>query len=103
MYDIVLIERELDDGLTPEEIIALVREFKDKAVIPVEFTGEFSTAMGFITQEKAEELLYMYTEESDIYSKITEILDDMEKENGAGEYTFNVLNTDVRVSIRRDL
>ena len=82
-YDIVLKEKQLDEGLDKSEIIALYDMVSGIDVIPLEITGKYSTAMGFINLTDAEFHSYDYTV---IEQKVKDILDDMKKENPTCEY-----------------
>ena len=66
--------------------------------VPVEFQGEYSTAMGFIDIETADRMYYIYTE---LEKYVKEILDDMELESPDGKYMFAHENETVSLLIRR--
>lgn len=86
-FDVVLYERELDDGLNRIEIQELLDLCKEEKVIPLEIQGEYSVAMGFITLEMAESMNYnLDSFEEDVKM----ILDDMNQETENHEYEYDV-------------
>ena len=87
-YDVALVEKPSDEGLSAEEIIALPQMIDDKSFIPIEIQGESSCAMGFIGTKKAELIGYSYLEGDDLYEMIREILCDTGKESESGDYTM---------------
>ena len=84
-YDIVLLERPLDTGLSKTEISAIFDLLPNDTAIPLEFQAEYSTAMGAIDTETAEALDYNYDALSEF---IVTILNDMDNENSTNEYDF---------------
>jgi len=86
-FDVVLYERELDDGLDRIEIQELLDLCKTTKVIPLEIQGEYSTAMGFITLEMAESMNYNL---DPFEEYVKSILDDMENETENHEYEYDV-------------
>lgn len=97
--NVVLWEKPHDEGLTLSEVTELYQMFPDGTeAVPVEFQGEYSTAMGFIDIETADRMYYIYTE---LEEYVKEILDDMELESPDGKYMFAHENETVSLLIRR--
>lgn len=92
-YDIVLKEKPLDEGLTKSEICDLLDMIGDNEVIPVEYQGEYSSAMGFISINKAAEIDYEYGDISYPSHFIQDILNDMKNENDTCEYECGTKNS----------
>lgn len=90
MFDIALREKDLDSGLTKTDILDLYEMVKEEECYPVEFLGEFSAAMGFISTGAAEMLNYDY-ETSGLADFIKGILNNMERENADSSYKFQNL------------
>ena len=88
-FDVALIEKEVNSGLTKEDISKLLDMLGEKEVYPIEIynpSGE-SSAMGFITSEAAEKTDFDYERSGyGISHKIGEILSDMNKESDDGIY-----------------
>lgn len=85
-YDVALLEKHSEDGLTRTEIEMLLDKLDTKSnqfsVYPMEIensVGE-SSAMGFITAESAEKICFMYDNYSELGYKIRSILGDMNNE-----------------------
>ena len=91
-YDIALKELPLDEGLTRIQIMGLLEKAGDTKVIPYEVQGEHSVAAGYITLTAAEKMDFLYTENSQTYRFVKQILDDMEKENERCEYEVKIKN-----------
>ena len=97
-YDVVLIEKENCRGLTKTEatnlydILSKAEGLPETEGYPVEIMGceVESSAMGFITPQAAEKLLYEYGQDSGFGEFITVLLDDVDVETGA--YEYNGLN-----------
>ncbi len=87
-FDMVLLEKPLEEGLKIEEIAAILAMTNDEAFIPVEIQGENSSAMGFIGVKKAEEINYVYLEGSGLYQYVQDILEDMDNETPDGTYKY---------------
>ena len=99
-YQIALLQKPSDSGLTKEDIFFLLDILETRSddshrrcyyeVIPVEFKAENHecSAMGFMFVETAEELDFDY-ESSGLHKYIASILDDTEKEIASGHYEFN--------------
>lgn len=94
-YGIALKERQCIDGLDIGDIEDLYNMLRcpDSAafvkVYPIELEAreQECSAMGFITQDAANEFAYDY-EASGLHDFIASILDDMNNENKTGEYEF---------------
>lgn len=114
MYDLVLAEHPLDDGMTPGEVTTMAGQMSGPFE-PVKFEGNNSIAMGYITV-KALELLndripatrasdqsVFYWDELEMY--ILSILDDMNYENPYGRYKFVIKEkeTTLQVLLLRDV
>jgi len=84
-YDVALMEKPLDEGLTKTEICDLYDMLSGVEGIPVDIQGEYSAAMGFITTEIAEQMDY---DISALTEAIQGILNDMENESAECEYVF---------------
>lgn len=89
MYDIVLKEKRLINGLSKTEVIALFDKLDAHEAYPIEIYAKTqeSSAMGFISQKGAEKIDYDY-KESGLQDFIAAILDDMRKESENCEYEF---------------
>lgn len=55
-FDMALIEKTLDEGLTREDITELSDRIGDTQVIPIKIQSEYSAAMGFISQKAMERM-----------------------------------------------
>lgn len=90
-YDVILLERPGEEGLTPGDIIRFLKYLSpEKEYYPIEIpaiTAE-SYAMGFISEEAAELLDYEYGADSSLGVFVGSILDDMEKESPDHVYEF---------------
>lgn len=89
MYDAILIEKQIDDGLLPREIVGIAKRFDEhEKLLPVEFKCEVSqsVAMGFITYEAADSISFDFETLGDY---ITSILEDMDNESIDGIYTYD--------------
>lgn len=90
-YDVILLERPGEEGLTPGDIIRFLKYLSpEKVYYPIEIpaiTAE-SYAMGFISEEAAELLDYEYGADSSLGVFVGSILDDMEKESPDHVYEF---------------
>jgi hypothetical protein len=83
-YVMALYMVELDDGLDAKQIERLLSELPDNGkFIPIEFSGENSTAIGFINAGYFEEHDY---NDAFISGKITNILNDMALESPNSVY-----------------
>ena len=92
LYDVALIEKPLDDGLTKENVMDLFDMLNGYEALPIEVQGACSAAMGFITVPAAEQLDYYLDSDSAIASYLSLILNDMNKESENGFYEFEGLN-----------
>lgn len=90
MFDIALREKDLESGLTKPDILDLYEMIKEEECYPIEFQGEFSAAMGFISTKAAETLNYDY-ETSGLADFIKGIVNNMERENADSSYNFQNL------------
>lgn len=94
IFDIVLIEKEaeLGNGLTKQEVKKMLTYFdKDVNLLPVEYDGVNSTAMGFMTSD-TEERLYSNYDPDELKEFIYNILADMENELPDDTYAFYEIN-----------
>jgi hypothetical protein len=89
-FDVVLLEKEGNDGLNVGDILDLFPRLKDCEGYPIELEAleHESVAIGFITPTAAEQLNYDY---KDLRTFIAGILDDMEKESASCCYEFQSL------------
>lgn len=92
-FDIVLVEKPGEIGLTIEEVEAIYNKLKEKEAYPIEIFAkeQESSAMGFITRNAADALDFNY-EDSGLNAFIAEILDDMRNEKLTNTYRFSNLN-----------
>ena len=100
-FEIALIEKPGDEGLTRSEITDLFDMLSRTEAFPIEI-GDIngnSSAMGFITPQAAEELDYEYDQDSELGQFISSILDDMNKESEDGTYEFK----DLRIWLNREV
>lgn len=100
-FEIALMEKPGDEGLTRSEIIDLFDMLSKTEAFPIEI-GDIngnSSAMGFITPQAAEELDYEYDQDSELGQFISSILDDMNKESENGTYEFK----DLRIWLNREV
>lgn len=86
-YNIVLIEKPLDAGITMDEIVQMYKLLSGIEAIPIEIQGEHSAAMGFINLTDAEYMDYDYTS---LFELIEGVLDDIENESQS--HTYEVPN-----------
>lgn len=88
-YDIALYET--DRALKKQSYAELLAMVKGSEVLRVEIEADNveCSAMGFISYEAAEKLDFDYT---DLNKYISEILDDLEKENDQHLYTYQGLS-----------
>lgn len=97
-YDVVLKEDELDSCLCLNDVGFLFEHLRGGGGIPIEFQGQNSTAMGFISFYAAEKLSYGYDA---IGEFIEEILSDMEKETPDGVYEYKTGDETFHILIAR--
>lgn len=92
-FDIVLLERPIDEGLTRAETMTMFDFLKEDDVFPLEIMANAveSSAIGFITNKTAEQLDYDYAK-SGLNKFIADIMDDMTNETATHTYEFNGLN-----------
>lgn len=82
IFDCVLIEKPIEDGLTQDEIIKMLEFFKeDEELFPIEIESDNSSAMGFMTYTKAERIGYRYYKGDRFYKRIEDILSDIKLES----------------------
>lgn len=99
-FDVVLLEKPMEDGLTKDEILKMYDILSGTEGYPIEHWGSgASVAMGFITPNASEELHGEYEHNSALGAFIASILDDMNKETEDGVYEFKGL----RIWMRRDM
>lgn len=82
-YDAVFLERELEQGVNAGDIAWMASLLEGDYYFPIEVQAENSAAIGFITVRAANDLNYDYETFS---ADVSEILNDMEKENEAHDY-----------------
>jgi hypothetical protein len=99
-YDVALIEKPGELGLTMDDVVRLMGMLLDTEVYPIEIGNPDgnSSAMGFIGRDAANDIDFDY-EASGLKSGIEEILGDMNKENELGEYKLT--NAGLSVHIER--
>lgn len=97
-FNIVLKEKQLDEGLNIEEICDMYDLLSGTEAIPVEFQGEYSTAMGFINRLDAEFMDYDY---SGLRGFVIDILNNIENETSNGEYIFTSIPVDFDLYLSR--
>jgi hypothetical protein len=89
-YGIVLIEKPNADGLSIGEVVKLLAILASDEVYPVDIdaaSSNSSVAMGFVNPIYARKLGYDY-EKSGLIDFISDILNDMDKENETHEYEY---------------
>ena len=97
--NVALWEKPHDEGLKLSEVTELYQMLPDGTeAVPVEFQGEYSTAMGFIDIETADRMDYIYTE---LEEYVKEILNDMDMESPDGRYMFAHGGETVSLLIKR--
>lgn len=101
-FEIALLERPGEQGLTKDEIMRLTAciDYDEMYPIEVEAREHESSAMGFIARTAAEQLDFDYDELS---VKIARILDDMALESSDGVYVIPMENLMVRVLLTRNI
>lgn len=82
-YNIALLEKPLDEGLSKSEVMDLFDMLSGANAIPIEIQGENSAAMGFINLTDAEFMNYDYTK---LENFVKSVLNDMNNENDNCEY-----------------
>ena len=85
-YNVVLIEKALDEGMTKSEIFDLLDLVSGEEYNPIEIEGNNSVAMGFIDHEMDELIDFDHTQ---IKNFVREILNDMELENDDCSYEID--------------
>ena len=92
-YEIALIEKPGNEGLTRNEMLDLFDMLSRPEAYPIEIgdVNGNSTAIGFITPQAAEELQQEYGQDSELGRFISSILDDIDKESEDCTYTFKDL------------
>ena len=88
MYDICLLEKPLDEGLTRAEIIDMldVMSFDEVSMLEINNPQGSSVALGFITMPAFESMDY---DSSHLAGFVGNILGNMENENDLGIYEFH--------------
>ena len=94
LYDVVLIEKPGEDGLTKTNVMDLYDMLNGEEAYPLEIGDRngSSTAMGFISAPAAESLQYEYDQNSGLASYISLILDDIGKESEDCSYEYQGLS-----------
>ncbi len=100
-FDMVLIEKPLDEGLNPEELMTIGKMVNGDMFIPVEYNAEYSSAMGLISFKKAEELEYQYQNDSKLGVEVRKILEDMELETE--DHTYELEGAKVLITRGKEL
>lgn len=92
MYDVVLLEKPSQTGLTKADVMDMYDSLNGEDAYPLEILNPNggSAAMGFISVISAETIDYAF-EGSGLYDFIARILDDMDLENPLGTYRFKGL------------
>ncbi len=106
MFDLVLIEKEGDSGLTKTDITNMIPLLSDEEYYPVEYynRGGESCAMGFITRSAANDLDFEYDDRSELGDFVGGILADMNLESENGTYKFTDDNgCEIQVFLTRNL
>lgn len=85
-YNVVLIEKALDEGMTRSEIFDLLDLVSGEEYNPIEIEGNNSVAMGFIDYEIDELIDFDHTQ---IENFVKEILNDIELENDDCSYEID--------------
>ncbi len=99
-YNIVLLEKPLDEGLTAEECTKMFDMLSGSTALPIDIQAENACAMGFVNRLDAEFMDYDFTELTNI---VTNILNDMEKENPTHEYNIPNAHGLSRLYLARNL
>ena len=84
-YNIVLVEKPLDEGLIAEECAKMFSLLSSTQAVPIEVQAEHSVAMGFVSLADEELMGYDLDPLADF---IRNILNDMNNESTTGEYIF---------------
>lgn len=86
-FDLVLLEREGESGLTKDDVLMLLEKLNSDEFFPIEIYAKQheSSAMGFITTKFADTLDFDY-DASGLNTFIANILDDMQNETKNGVY-----------------
>lgn len=88
MYDVALIEKPGNDGITRADIERLYGLISSEEAYPVEVSAHQveSVAFGFITPSAARSIDYDYGDGSDLGEFVASVMDDMELESDDGAY-----------------
>lgn len=91
-YDVVLLEKPIDEGLTRDEVMKMIGMADDEQFFPLEISNPNGTsaAMGIMGAKTADRLANVA--HSGFVHFVESILDDMEKESETGEYVYSVGN-----------
>lgn len=87
-FDIVLMERPHENGLTKIEISELLEKVDYGELIPLDIVGDYSSAMGFIRLDSADQLNY---DLDDLNEYVKNIINDMKNESEDCTYKFDTL------------
>lgn len=95
----ILIQMDVDDGLTPEDIISIVTDLGAMEMMPVEVHGENNSwAFGFMYDCAADEKLNYDMKQ--FCKEVAEVLDDANLEHAHGLYYFAGVHT--KIVYRKD-
>lgn len=92
LFDVALVEKRCNVGMSRKEVISLLGLLRHSEVYPVEFEGDHENfAMGFITRSAAELLdyNYKYYNNSSLGQYIRDILNDVNLEREDCTYEYN--------------
>lgn len=88
-FDVALLEKAGEEGLTREEAISLIDKLREDYFYPIELLANVNeySAMGFITVQTADRMDFDY-ESSGLHKFLASLMDDREyrTEDGAYEY-----------------
>ena len=92
-FDAVLLEKDIEHGLTKSDICNMLKILPDVELLPLSIDGSTSSAEGFITLDAAERLSYRLDKHSPYAQELSNILMDMELESKDGTYTVQGVRT----------
>lgn len=88
-YDVVLVEKELTEGIKEGDILSMLSLMKEQEFIQIEVESDHSCAMGFIGLQTAESINYDLVKLKEFLSGI---LNDMDQETETNDYIFENMN-----------
>ena len=97
MFNIAMLIKPLDEAMCFVELADFYDMIDGVEVIPFTVKGEYSAAMGFIDYCSAERIDHNYTEGSDLYEFIRNILDRPDFETDDGEYVLPMDRIDLEI------